>query len=181
MAVNKNKKKSYLIPAIIAIVVIVVLIATIIVVKKKSNNSQMQSEEIAKIEAKNREETNEKIKAELSKKKEAERMQYYCGQFFSLISNGNYENAYKLLYSEYKENYFPNFANFERYFKEYFPESFALSYSNIERLGEIYVLNVSVKDLLYENSFDMYVVLKENDLNDFVISFSRNSAVGEEE
>ena len=43
---------------------------------------------------------------------------------------------------------------------------------------------VSVKDTVngsYGHNFDMYVVLKENELNDYDISFSRNSAVGEEE
>ena len=43
---------------------------------------------------------------------------------------------------------------------------------------------VSVSDIVngtkYGHNFNMYVVLKENALNDFVISFSRDSAVDEE-
>ena len=184
MAVKKSKKNPYLMPAIIAIVIIVLLLGVVVISRKQSNNAQMTSEQMAKMEAKEQQEKNEEIRVDLSKKSEQERMQYYCGSFFTLVNNKNYENAYNLLYSDYKENYFPTLANFERYFKENFPSNFALSYTNIERLGDIYVLMVTVKDTVngsYGHNFDMYVVLKENDLNDYVISFSRNSAVREEE
>lgn len=130
------------------------------------------------------EKRNEEIVVDLSDKSEQERMQYYCGEFFKLIDNKAYEKAYELLYSEYKENYFPNFNNFKKYIQDYFPDDFGLAYENIERLGDIYVLMVSVKDTVngsYGKNFDMYVVLKENSLNNYVISFSRDSAVGEEE
>jgi hypothetical protein len=115
-------------------------------------------------------------------------MTYYTAEFFKLIDSKNYEEAYKLLYDDYKENFFPTEANFEKYFKDYFPDDFSLDYTNIERLGSIYVLWVSVKDTVngstYGHNFSMYVVIQENNLNDYVLSFSRNSAVdsiGEEE
>ena len=81
----------------------------------------------------------------------------------------------------YKENFFPTLDNFKKYFIDYFPSDFSLDYTNIERLGSIYVMWVSVKDTVngsrYGKNFDMNVVVQENDLNDFVISFSRDSAV----
>ncbi|MBR1540361.1 MAG: hypothetical protein IJ629_04240 [Clostridia bacterium] len=184
MAVKRSKKNPYLMPAIIAIALIVVLIAIITLTGKRKNGASLTETEIAKIDAKNQEQQNIEIKQDLSKKSEQERMQYYCGNFFNIINSKNYEKAYSLLYSEYKENYFPTLANFERYLKENFPSNVALSYTNIERLGDIYVLSVSVKDTVngnYGHNFDMYVVLQEKDLNDYVISFSRNSAVREEE
>ena len=108
---------------------------------------------------------------------------------YSLLSSniffksGSYSSlqAYALLYTDYKENFFPTLDNFKKYFIDYFPSDFSLDYTNIERLGSIYVMWVSVKDTVngsrYGKNFDMNVVVQENDLNDFVISFSRDSAV----
>ena len=122
-----------------------------------------------------------KKKADLSGMSEQERMTYYCAEFFKKIDNGLYEEAYALLYTDYKENFFPTLDNFKKYFIDYFPSDFSLDYTNIERLGSIYVMWVSVKDTVngsrYGKNFDMNVVVQENDLNDFVISFSRDSAV----
>ena len=179
MAVRKNNNLIKLI--VIAVVLLLILVILVVYRKKNGNSNEI---ELDKAEIKYQEEINYEIKEELNDKTEQERMQYYCANFFRLIDNNNYEKAYELLYSEFKENYFPTFANFKVYFEDYFPSDFALSYSNIERLGDIYVLNVNVKDTLngsYGKKFDMYVVIKENKLNDYCISFSRNSAVGEEE
>lgn len=180
---TRKKKKNNLIPLII-IVVIILILCLMIVISKNRNKVPTTPEEIAQIDSKRQEERNEQVKKDLYGMSEQERMQYYCGEFFRLIDSSNYEKAYELLYKDYKENYFPNINNFKRYFQDYFPSDFGLAYTNIERLGDIYVLMVSVKDTVngsYGHNFDMYVVLKENELNDYDISFSRNSAVGEEE
>ena len=180
----RYKKKNLKLLIILAIIIILILIILVIVANKKNDEGVVTQQELAEIDSKYQEERNLEIVKDLSGKTEQQRMQYYCGTFFNLVSSKNYEKAYELLYSEYKENYFPNLANFEVYFKEYFPSDFALSYSNFERLGDIYILMVTVKDTVngsYGHSFDMYVVIKENALNDYVISFSRNSAVEGEE
>lgn len=183
MAIRKKKKNNF-IPLIIIVVIILLLCVIIVISKNKRNTVPTNPEEIAKINERRQEEKNERVKKDLYGKSEQERMQYYCGEFFKLVDNNSYERAYELLYDTYKENYFPNINNFKRYFEEYFPSDFGLSYTNIERLGDIYVLMVNVKDTVngsYGKNFDMYVVLKENALNDYDISFSRNSAVREGE
>lgn len=183
MAVKKNKNP-YLKPIIIAVVVIIVLVFLMMITKSRNTNGPMTQEEITKLNAQLKEEKAKEIKQDLSAKSEQERMQYYCGSFFQLIDSQKYQEAYDLLYDEYKENFFPTFENFQRYIKEFFPADFALSYLNIERLGDIYVLNVTLRDLVngsLGHNFDMFVVLRENALNDYDISFSRNSAVEEED
>lgn len=178
----RRKKNNFIVPIIVVVILIFVLILIVVLTNKQK--APMTQEQIVDLDKKYQEERNKEIKKDLSSKSELERMQFYCGEFFKLIDGKNYEKAYDLLYSDYKENYFPTLENFKRYFKEYFPSDFGLSYQNIERLGDIYVLMVSVKDIVngsYGNNFDMYVVLQEKALNDYVISFSRNSAVGEEE
>ena len=173
---NKNLKVIILIMIISLVVLFFLLLIT------RNTNGTKQSN-IEKANIKYNEEVDNQKKENLSKKGEQQRMQYYCGNFFKLIDSGQYEEAYKLLYSKYKENYFPNLNNFKMYFEEYFPSDFSLSYSNIERIGDIYVLMVNVNDTVngsYGHNFDLYVVIQENSLNDYVISFSRNSAVEEE-
>ena len=176
---RKNKKNLKKIIIIVSII-LVILVALLIVLVNKNSSSEAQTEK-AKINYSNKKEQ-EKLQ-DLYEKSESQRMETYCADFFKLIDDDNYGEAYKLLYSDYKENYFPTLENFKRYFEDYFPKDFGLSYTNIERLGDIYVLTVNVKDTVngsYGHSFDMYVVIKETKLNEYVISFSRNSAVEEE-
>lgn len=178
MAKKKNNKSRKII--IILIIVLIILVISLVVLVKRNKSISQPNSEKALLEYK-KEQTQRKLE-DLSNKNEQERMQAYCADFFRLIDNNDYEEAYKLLYSEYKENYFPTLANFKKYFKDYFPSDFALSYENIERLGDIYVLMVSLSDTVngsYGHNFKLYVVIKENSLNNYVISFSRNSAVEE--
>lgn len=178
----RKKKKALKIAIIITILVLILLLTVLLLLNKNFENKEQTDLEKANI--KYLESTNQKIVEDLSEKSEQQRMQYYCASFFKLIDNNKYEEAYKLLYSEYKENFFPTFNNFKRYFEEYFPQDFGLLYSNIERLGDIYVLTVKLTDTVngsYGHNFDLYVVIQENKLNDYVISFSRNSAVDNEE
>jgi hypothetical protein len=185
MATNK-KKKQIDIRIVIACIGIVIALLVLVTLVRNHMNNNLTAEEKAQANFTKTQEA--KAKADLSGMNEEERMTYYVAEFFKLIDDKRYEEAYQLLYSDYKENYFPTEANFEKYFKDYFPDDFALSYDNMERLGSIYVLWVSVKDTVngstYGHNFSMNVVIQENDLNDYVISFSRDSAVdstGEEE
>lgn len=170
---KKNKKKKIL---IIMIILVVLLLVVLMLILRNTKNNGNNSNNLTKEQAKYIEEKKEEEIKKLSKMPEQQRMESYCGNFFRLIGNKQYEEAYKLLYSEYKENYFPTLPNFKKYFEEYFPSEFSLSYQNMERLGDIYVLNVSVLDTT-SKSFSLYVVIQENGYNDFVLSFSRNSAV----
>ena len=176
---TKKNKKTLKIIILISIIIVIVLLFILLLLNQGKNN---ESQDNKKAEIEYKEKIEKKKISDLYEKSEQQRMQYYCGDFFKLIDIGQYEEAYKLLYSKYKENYFPNFNNFKRYFEEYFPSEFSLSYSNIERFGDIYVLMVKVNDTLngsYGHNFDLYVVIQENSLDDYVISFSRNSAVEE--
>jgi hypothetical protein len=179
MATNKKKKRIDIRIVIACIGLIIVLIILLTLVNKLINSSSTDSVEQVKAQFTTAKE--EKAKADLSGMTEQERMTYYTSEFFKLVDSGRYEDAYALLYDDYKENFFPTEANFEKYFKEYFPDDFSLSYTNMERLGSIYVLWVSVKDTVngskYGHNFSMNVVIQENALNDYVISFSRDSAV----
>ena len=180
MATKRNKQFDIKIVIATFVIALLLLLIVILIAAKiqKSNTpeAKLEAENAKYIQAKN-----DQKKVNLSEMSEEKRMNQYCADFFRLIDSKNYEAAYNLLYSDYKENYFPTLNNFKTYFEEYFPDDFALSYSNFQRMGDIYILWVSVTDILngpkYGHNFSMNVVIKENALNDYVISFSRNSAV----
>lgn len=122
--------------------------------------------------------TQEKIrtieKRDLSGLGERDRMEYYVSTFMTEIENENYENAYGMLYEEFKTNYFPTLESFQTYAKTKFPQMVSLNHTNIERSGDIYVLWVELSSSLSskDSAIEMNFVVKENDLNDFVLSFS---------
>ena len=100
-------------------------------------------------------------------------MQYYCGQYFKHLEKHEYDAAYNLLYTEFKQNYFPTVEEFEEYVKKTYPEQWALDYDDITRQGDLYVLRLKILDVLgsRENEKIQRIVVRENYYNDFVISF----------
>lgn len=116
----------------------------------------------------------EEIKKYLSSLGEASRMKYYCGEYIKLLKHQDYEKAYGLLYDEFKKNYFPTQAEFEKYAKKAYPSMFAVEYDDISRQGDLYVLRLKIIDASSSEQSEevvQRVVIKENDLDDFVLSF----------
>lgn len=170
-----NKKRLIL---VLIIVLVIVLIFSLLIFKLLTKESDKVLYQQAVIE---REEKMKEVAVEdLSGKNEQERMEFYCAKFFKYINNRNFEAAYDLLYSEYKENYFPTIESFKRYMLDYFPSQVSITYNNIERLGNIYVLWIHITDIYNGtngHNFDMNIVIREDAYNDIKMSFSRNSAV----
>lgn len=105
---------------------------------------------------------------------ERERIEYYVSKFTASLGNKSYKYAYSLLYDEYKERYFPTLEKFEEYVKTKLPSRLSMEYTNIERNGDIYVLWVTLKNPVgtEQTEVEMNFIVKENALNDFVMSFS---------
>ena len=184
MAEYKSKKQNRMIIGTLVILIVIILVIAFVILFVRQDTLSPNSNEATMITDDIEEARNQVELENLYNMSEQERITYYCAEFFKLVDRRNYEKAYALLYSEYKEGYFPTQASFTEYMKEYFPDDFSLSYINIERLGDIYVLWVDVKDTLngsMGHNFSMNVVIQENDFNDYVLSFSRNSAVDSEE
>ena len=89
------------------------------------------------------------------------------------------------LYGQYlsalTNNYFSEQSYFEEYCEKYFPNMMEVKVNNIERINNIYVLETTMNDLINGNKnsgkIGMYFVIQENDLNEFELSFSVNSAI----
>jgi len=164
----KNKKRFMIIVLILVSIVNLILIVKIVKLNKKNNSINNQS--ISSIQTKSEDEIElEKLK----KMTERDRMEFYFYKFISYIKGGDYEKAYDLLYPEFKENYFKTQEEFTNYVKKTYPKTVGFSYNDIDRQGEIYVLLVDVMDTNKKvtNKKSQRVVIKENNFNDFVLSF----------
>lgn len=166
---RKNKKK------VIFIIVIVLILFLIIQYSSRKKSSSEIYEYEEKTEEQIQEEENQALISQLRNMTERNRMNFYFGEFLNYIESGNYEEAYNLLYDEFKQNYFPTLESFEEYIPTLFSEVSDIEYTNIERNGEVYVLWINITDAINGKpgeEKEINVVIKENDYNDFELSFS---------
>lgn len=108
---------------------------------------------------------------------ERARIEYYVTKFMNYIEAENYDEAYKLLNSDYKKNYFSTQKSFEDYVKTNFSKMMDIDYSNFERTGDVYVIWMTVTDAINggpNSGKEINFVVKENEYNDFELSFSAN-------
>lgn len=168
----KIKKGNKLLVLGVVIIIILAIIAFATGRKKgKLNYDKMTDEEVAIA-------MQEKIdyinKIDLSQMGERDRMEYYVSSFVKAVENKQYEEAYEMLYDDFKKNFFPTLSSFEEYAQSKFPKIISLDHSNIERSGDVYVLWVTLNNPLAskDQGIEMNFVVQENDLNDFVISFT---------
>lgn len=178
------KRKKLLLLIIICIVLIVFLGIFIKSLKTKQDTPISITAEIdEKTEKKIKEERDEALIKKLSEMSEQKRMEFYASQFFKKLDNKKFDSAYEFLNGDFKNNYFKTSEDFSKYMKEFWPKETSIKYNNMERLGNIYVLEVEVTDILNRknaNDFECYVVIKENYYDDIELSFSVDSAMGDE-
>ena len=109
---------------------------------------------------------------------ERQRMQTYFGRYLSYIESGDYQSAYDLLYDGFKQNYFPTLDKFVTYAQSNYPKNIVVEYTNIEREGTVFILTVKIRDALNDTTqtevSEQQVVITENNVNDFKLSFAVN-------
>ena len=171
---KKNLKK-----IIIFLIILVFILIGIIynVLKKvsvtKQNTVSVNLSEEDEKRLKNIED--EAIIQKLSNMTEEQRMKYYVSEFIKNLESRHYSKAYLVLNEGFKKNYFSTEEEFREYVKKYIPKEMNVKYNNMERLGNIYVYDISIKDILNYNNpndFDFYIVVQENGYNDIELSFS---------
>ncbi len=167
---KKRNQKIYVIGAVVLLIVILAINFGLTQKKKEIPNQQEQTkEERANLE-------NENIIAKLQDMEERDRIEYYFGMFLREMEEEEYEKAYQLLYEDFKKNYFPTLDSFTQYAQKTFPEMPVIEYENIERNGDVYILWITIDDALKggpnTEKQKMNVVVRENDYNDFEMSFS---------
>ena len=174
----KNKKELSLIKILIVILIILLILTAIINIssRNKKNNNNTGSSEISiskeKIDIQENDEELQKVKS----MSERNRIEYYVSQYIKLLEEQKYDEAYSLLNSDYKKNYFKTQKDFEEYCKEKFSSMLNVKYDNFERNGEIYVLWLTITDAIKGNKTSgeqINFVVKENSFNNYELSFSK--------
>ena len=140
--------------------------------KIKENDNQVNT--IIEHNIATEEETENSRKEMLNEYSEATRMKTYVGQYLSYIDSEKYEDAYNLLYQNFKNTYFKTLVDFENYAKEKYPSEIMAEYTNMNKEGNIYILSVKIQDPTNKEykTLEQNIVIQENDLNDFVLSFN---------
>lgn len=140
--------------------------------KIKENDNQINT--IIEHNIATEEETENSRKEMLNEYSEATRMKTYVGQYLSYIDSEKYEDAYNLLYQNFKNTYFKTLVDFENYAKEKYPSEIMAEYTNMDKEGNIYILSVKIQDPTNKEykTLEQNIVIQENDLNDFVLSFN---------
>lgn len=170
---NNEEKKIKLILGIMLILLVLTLASIIMLVTKL-----FEKKEEPRVPYVTGVEKNEKLVERLKAKSEYARMKIYLGDIVRKLNEKKYSELYKRLAPSYKEKYFKTLEEFEKYFKEYYPESFSIKHVNFEAIGDYYVVE---SDIISNNSKEenknkkgLYFVFREYDFNDYVFSFSKN-------
>lgn len=168
----------------ICVSILVILLLVLVLISNTSKNKKLENDAVlikttSSVDKKVNKAMDEAVKEKLSKLSEQKRVEYYATDFIKAIEARNISKAYSVLNLDFKTNYFNTKKSFEDYVDEYFPKEMSTKYENMERLGDIYVLVVDIKDILSKdpNDFECYIVVKENDYNDYELSFSVDSAM----
>jgi competence protein ComGC len=184
MRKRKPKKidMSFLMVFVVLFVFIIILIAILNMINggkdvnykgNLSTNIQVDSGKDADIAINKQDSERERLESMT----ERARIEYYATKFLNYVEQANYSEAYNLLNDTYKQNYFPNLSSFEKYAKENFSKMMNIDYTNFERSGEVYVIWMTITDAVNggpDSGKEINFVVKENDYNDFELSFSAN-------
>ena len=173
----KMRKKKFNIIIIVIIILMLICVNIILLVNKVftpkvkveqinknynqiSSNTNQKDNENETVQKTSEQVILDKLKAGT----ERERMEYYVGQYISHIEYEEYEKAYEMLYSEFKQNYFPTLEKFEQYAKKTYPDTIGLEYTDIDRQGKLYVIFLKINDIIKgTESKTQRIIVQEND------------------
>lgn len=170
-------KKNTKVILIIAISVLVVLLLIIIGIRNNIKKQEQQNKNEVVVDNRTEEQKSNELVSKLKSVSESERIRIYLGQYFKNIESKKYEEAYNVLYPQYKTNYFPTLESFKKYIEEKkYPDLLAINYNDIYMQGKYYIVEVTITDFLGKNSTfkeSEKLIIQENDYNDYYISFQK--------
>lgn len=105
---------------------------------------------------------------------EAERMQTYLYNYIGLIESEKYEEAFEMLYDDFKNQYFHNVDEYIQYVQNRYPVFMSVEYNDIERQGEYYILTVTIRNAVPTEDSDALkqrFIMHEKGINEYEISF----------
>ena len=106
---------------------------------------------------------------------EKKRMQTYFSKYLSYMEEGKYEQAYNLLYDEFKQNYFPTIEEYIEYVEKTYPKMLLVNYENMERQGKYFIIDTTITGVNEQGEtarIEQKFIVYEKDYNDFMMSFN---------
>ena len=129
----KVKSDNKLIFAGLIIVIVLMFMAIRLAWRNRPVDVSKMSEEEVSEYVENKIENIEK--KDLSEKGERDRMEKYVSNFIECVEDAKYEEAYEMLYDDFKANYFPTLESFTEYAKAKFPKFISLEDRKSTRLN----------------------------------------------
>ncbi len=105
---------------------------------------------------------------------DGQRVGTYIGEYISLLNSKQYEEAYSLLNTGFKELNFPTLESYIEYVSEKYSRQKTVEYVKFKLEGFVYVVDTVIKDLaIYENpqKFDQVFRFQETEPGVFNLSF----------
>ena len=180
MKFDLDKNKKLIIGVLVALFVIFTIIRVVVMSltkdNKNDNDTSTNTQNTSQVSKTN--EDTERLK-EIKKKSEGERVRTYLGEYFKFLEKKDYESAYNLLYSDFKQNYFPTLEKYREYIEKCgYPDMLAIKYNDVKRVGYFYIVTLDINNLDPDAIISKQVVktgtkfvVKENDYDDFYLSF----------
>lgn len=170
-------KKNTKVILIVAISVLIILLLIIIGIRNNIKRQEQQNKNEVVVDNRTEEQKSNELVSKLKNVSESERIRIYLGQYFKNIESKKYEEAYNVLYPQYKTNYFPTLESFKKYIEEKkYPDLLAINYNDIYMQGKYYIVEVTITDFLGKNltfKESEKLIIQENDYNDYYISFQK--------
>lgn len=160
------KRKLKLLIALITVLIIIAIVIIVLINNQKNDSiNQVDENVLQQIEQ-------DALIEKLTNMSELNRVQTYFGEFIEYLESENYNEAYNHLNENFKNNYFETLEKFKGYIKTKYPKNAYVKYTNYERQGEIYILTVSIGQVLNKDfqEFEQRIVIRENGVNQYTIS-----------
>ena len=171
----KNKKKVIIVIILVCLLLLSVIFSVLVAIKNNTRNVQGSIGNELELGWRTEEQLEEAEIVQLKNMTEKKRMQTYFSKYLSYMEEENYEQAYNLLYDEFKQNYFPTIEEYIEYVEKTYPKMLLVNYENMERQGKYFILDTTItgtneqgETVKIEQKFIVY----EKDYNDFMMSFN---------
>lgn len=177
---NMDKKSMFVFGVIFIIAILCILSLYNLFFGKRKDTSINKPTTPSGVEVVDESITKSKEQIELEKiqnMSERNRIEYYAKTFLNYIETNEYSKAYSLLNIDFRKNYFSSSEKeFEEYCKNTFPQMMDIQFTNFERNGDVYVIWITITDVINgtkDSGREFNIVVKENNYNDFELSFSK--------
>ena len=171
---SKNKKTKSISIFLIVLIILAIAIIALLVYNIVTSGKYSEEDKIVHDVA-----TGEIISGELLEiynMEESERIKHYFKLYTDALQSKDFETAYNMLDTKFKDNYFKTLDSFTQYVNNKYSPIISVTYDDIIRMGNYYVIDITFLDLFSSTDGNMVgesqkFVIYETDYNKYTMSF----------